>query len=83
MNSIEQKLLQALNDLDAAVKSISASGAKPDLAAHFKRIDSLSEKLPRETSPDLLHYLQRKSYEKARLFLAGRYSEIARGGCRR
>ena len=37
----------------------------------------------RETAPDLLHYLQKKSYEKARLWLESRHPEIQKGGCRR
>jgi hypothetical protein len=38
--------------------------------------------LPRETDPQLRHYLQKKSYEKARLFLQGRDAENQAGNCR-
>jgi len=31
--------------------------------------------VPKETAPDLVHYLRRKSYEKARLWLEGRDAE--------
>jgi len=35
----------------------------------------------RGTDPQLLHYLQKKSYEKARLFLQGRDAENVQGSC--
>jgi hypothetical protein len=47
----------------------------------FSRIDDLTRQLPRESDPTLLHYLHKKSYEKARLFLQGREAENARGNC--
>jgi hypothetical protein len=31
----------------------------------------------------LLHYMQKKSYEKARQWLQGSFAEIQKGGCRR
>jgi hypothetical protein len=46
-----------------------AASPKPDLLPLFERIDSLSAELPKTTDPDLLHFLRRKSYEKARLLL--------------
>src|SRR2546425_78472 len=45
---------------------------KPDLLPLFARIDELTVQLPKDTDPALLHYLHRKSYEKARLWLEGR-----------
>jgi hypothetical protein len=81
MNHIETEILQALNELDAAVKSFSSAQPKPSLLPIFGRIDSLSERLPRETDPSLLHYLKKKSYEKARLFLQGRDAENTTGSC--
>jgi hypothetical protein len=48
----------------------------------FERIDNLTRQLPKETDPSLLHYLHKKSYEKARLFLQGRDTENAEGNCR-
>ena len=44
---------------------------------------SLALELPRETDPNLRHYLNKKSYEKARLFLEGRAPQITPGACRR
>ncbi len=55
---------------------------KPDLLPLFARLDALTAQLPRQTDPTLLHYLHKKSYEKARLFLQGRESENQLGNCR-
>ena len=72
MQESEQKLLDALIDLEAAVQSMSTANAKPDLVAKFQQIDAIAAQLPKGTHPQLIHYLQRKSYEKARLFLQGK-----------
>jgi hypothetical protein len=82
MTELEKALLQSLNDLDNAVASLKRSGAKPDLLSFFGRIDQLTSQLPRATDPTLLHYLNKKSYEKARLFLQGRDAENQIGNCR-
>ena len=82
MNPMELEILQALQSLDEAVKSLKAAKPKPDLMAHFSRLDALARQLPTGTDPGLMHYLNKKSYEKARLFLEGRESENARGNCR-
>lgn len=80
--SLEGDILQALIDLDTAVKSMATARPKPDLLPLFARIDGLTGKLPRNTDPALLHYLHKKSYEKARLFLQGREAENQAGNCR-
>ena len=83
MNStLENQLLAALAGLNAAVKSLAASHPKPDLLACFQRIDELTAQLPPATDPTLLHYLHKKSYEKARLYLLGRDAENQVGNCR-
>lgn len=79
---IETQLLESLTQLDAAVKNLASSNPKPDLLALFARIDGLSAQLPRDTDQVLLHYLQKKSYEKARLYLQGRDAENRIGNCR-
>jgi len=79
----EQILLNALLELERAGKSARTANPKPDLPALFARIDALAKQLPRGSDPDLLHYLQKKSYEKARLFLEGRNTENQTGNCRR
>ena len=81
MTTIEKDLLQALLVLDGAVKTLRTANPKPNLVPMFERIDSLTGQLPRETDPGLLHYLHKKSYEKARLFLQGRDEENAEGNC--
>ena len=81
MSDTEQAILNALNELDAAVKSMRTAGSKPNLLPIFERLDMLASQLPKGAHPDLLHYLNRKSYEKARLLLEGRDPENARGTC--
>jgi hypothetical protein len=81
-NSLEKNLLEALTDLDAAVRTMPSANPKPNLVPLFSHIDNLTKKLPRNTDPALLHYLHKKSYEKARLFLQGRDDENQAGNCR-
>ena len=81
MKQIEQDLLRTLVELDEAVKTMRAANPKPDLQALLARMEELTRRLPAEAAPDLRHYLQRKSYEKARLFLEGREAENQRGSC--
>jgi hypothetical protein len=83
MNEIEKQLLTSLVDLDRAVKSFQTADPKPNLQLIFARLDRLTEELPPGADPNLLHYLHKKSYEKARWFLEGRDAENARGGCQR
>lgn len=79
---LEKDLLAALTQLAEAVKSMPNARPKPDLLPIFTRLDEFTKKLPRDTDPALLHYLHKKSYEKARLFLLGRDAENQRGNCR-
>jgi hypothetical protein len=78
----EQTLLNALAELEQAVNSLRTANPKPDLPALFARIDELAKQLPRSADPALLHYLQKKSYGKARLFLQGRDADNQAGNCR-
>lgn len=79
MSPIEQSLLPALTELDAKVKGMAAANPKPDLRPLFGRIDELAGMLPPDADPELRHFLQRKSYEKARLALLGRHKDIREG----
>ena len=45
----------------------------------FNRLDELTAALPKDTSRDLLHYLHKKSFQKARLYLQGADPEA--GSC--
>jgi hypothetical protein len=83
MTALERDILKALNELDATVKTMATANPKPSLLPLFQRIEVLANELPRSTSPDLLHYMHKKSYEKARLWLEGRFAEIQKGGCLR
>jgi hypothetical protein len=79
---LEENLLNALVELDNAVKTMPAANPKPNLMPLFARIDDLTKQLPRDADPALLHYLHKKSYEKARLFLQDRDAENQVGNCR-
>lgn len=82
MTVVEQSILQALYDLENAVRQMPTANPKPNLLPLFTRLDELTRQLPRDTDPSLLHYLHKKSYEKARLFLEGREAENQKGNCR-
>lgn len=81
MNETENAILQTLLELDSSVKRMPSANPKPDLRPLFTRLDQLATQLPRGTDPSLLHYLHKRSYEKARLFLQGRDAENAEGNC--
>ena len=80
--ALQHDLLNALIDLDNAVKAMPAANPKPSLMPLFNRLDELTRQMPRDTDPALMHYLQKKSYEKARLYLQGRDAENQAGNCR-
>lgn len=82
MTETEKNLLQTLLELEHSVTVMRTADPKPDLLPLFNRLDELTGQLPRETDPQLRHYLQKKSYEKARLFLQGRDAENQAGNCR-
>jgi len=48
---------------------------RPDLLGLFSRLDELTAALPKDTPRDLLHYLHKKSFQKARLYLQGQDPE--------
>jgi hypothetical protein len=81
MNDIEQRLLGSLLELENAIAAMGTANPKPNLAEHFARIDQLAAQLPKGTDPALLHYLQKKSYQKARFYLQGRDAENTMGSC--
>jgi hypothetical protein len=81
MTAMEQTILQTLIELDEKVKSMPTANPKPNLLPLFGRLDELTRQLPPQTSPDLLHYLHKKSYQKARFYLEGRDAENAAGNC--
>jgi len=78
MTDTEQALLDTLLKLENAVAKVNAD-PKPDLISLFNRLDELTAALPKDTSRDLLHYLHKKSFQKARLYLQGADPEA--GNC--
>jgi len=82
MSATEREILQALSELEKTVKVMMTTNPKPNLSPLFNRIDGLTDRLPKDSDPTLLHYLHRKSYEKARLWLEGRETENQAGSCR-
>jgi hypothetical protein len=73
----------AIDDLRDALRErlaiIHDEASRRDKEAHIARLGAVSEKidkleaaLPRPLDPQLAHYLQRRSYDKALEFLEGR-----------
>lgn len=81
MNETENQILGALRELDRMVQSMKTAHPKPNLLPVFERLDALTAQLGPGGDPSLLHYLHKKSYEKARLYLEGRDAENTRGAC--
>ena len=81
MTETERTILQSLTELENAVRSMPTANPKPSLLSLFSRLDELTRQLPSSTDPSLLHYLHKKSFEKARLWLEGRDAENAIGNC--
>jgi len=79
---IEENILAALLELERAVESMPRANPKPNLLPMFARLDELTGALPKDADPLLLHYLHKKSYQKARLFLQGQDAENQQGNCR-
>ena len=82
ISPVEKGLLEALTQLETTVKALPTAKPKPDLLPLFAHIDELAKQLSRDADPTLLHYLHKRSYEKARLFLQGREAENQAGNCR-
>ncbi len=67
--------------LDALRRLEAAAAAKSNVLPVLGELDALCRGLPSDAPADLRHYLQRRSYEKARLFLEGHDPEA--GPCPR
>ncbi|MCE2827239.1 MAG: hypothetical protein LW626_09155 [Verrucomicrobium sp.] len=84
MTTLESEILQTLIDLEACATSAGPAvpgASRPSVLPIVHRLTELTRALPAGTSPDLLHYLHKRSYEKARLWLQGRDDENAAGNC--
>lgn len=82
MNDTENAVLATLTELDEMVRAMKTANPKPNLLPLFQKLDALAAQLGPRADPSLLHYLHKKSYEKALLYLQGRDAENARGACR-
>jgi hypothetical protein len=69
MTRLEEELLRALRECEEAARLMPVADPKPNLLPLFERIEELTRQLPEDSDPNLLHYLRRKSYEKARVWL--------------
>jgi len=81
MTSTEQTILDTLLELERAIEAMPRTTPKPNLLPIFSRLDDLMRALPPTSDPMLLHYLHKKSYQKARLLLQGREAENVAGNC--
>jgi hypothetical protein len=72
MTQKEREILDTLLELEQAAGLMATRQPKPNLRPLFARLDQLASQLPADAPADLRHYLQRKSYEKARAFLQER-----------
>jgi len=81
VTNTEQQLLNTLVELESTVARMATANPKPSLLPLFSRLDELTRQLPTSSDPTLLHYLHKKSYEKARLHLQGRDAENQAGNC--
>jgi hypothetical protein len=76
MSETERDILHALVELSETAEKPRDAGPKPDLIRLFVRIDELAAQLPHDASRDLVHYLERKSYDKARSWLEARAAKV-------
>lgn len=81
VTNAEAEILKELVRLDSTVAAMAGSGPRPSILPIVERVTELTRSLPTTTDPTLLHYLHKRSYEKARLFLQGRDAENAEGNC--
>lgn len=65
MTDTEADILKALRELDAL------AAQRGNVLPILHSLDSLTRALPKDADPDLLHYLHKRSYEKARIHLEG------------
>lgn len=76
---MENALIDLRDALRERLAIIRDEESRRDAQAHMARLSAVSEKIdklkaavPRPLDPQLAHYLQRRSYEKALEFLEGR-----------
>lgn len=82
MNDVERQVLAALRELDSLVQAMRTASPKQNLMPVFEKIDTLTRELGPAADHQLLHYLHKKSYEKALRHLEGREAQGASGASR-
>ena len=75
---MENALVDLRDALQERLAIIRDEDSRRDVQAHVARLSAVSEKIdklaaavPRPLDPELAHYLQRRSYDKALEFLEG------------
>ena len=77
MTSLETEILNVLDELDAGARAVKSGGPRESggILPLLTKLDEMTTRLPRNTDPQLLHFLHKKSYQKAREHLQGRHVE--------
>jgi hypothetical protein len=78
---LESEILMELRRLDETVAAMAGTGPKVSLLPIVQELSRLTAALPPGSDSQLLHYLHKRSFEKARLFLEGREGENIAGPC--
>lgn len=65
MTDTESEILKTLRQLETE------AARRGNVLPLLQSLDSLTRVLPKNADPDLLHYLHKRSYEKARIHLEG------------
>jgi hypothetical protein len=77
----ERDFLDALAALEEGLKAPGNGGAHADVRGLLRKLEDAALTLLPEADRELKHYLERKSHEKARLYLLGRDHENEKGPC--
>ena len=77
MTSLETEILNVLDQLDASARVVKSGAPRQPgaILPLLTQLDEMTARLPRDTDPQLLHFLHKKSYQKAREYLQGRHVE--------
>ena len=81
LSAFEDSVLKALHALEAAIAAGRPPSPNPALRIVLAQLDQLTTELPPTTRTGLGHYLQKRSYQKAKILLEGGDPEA--GACPR
>ncbi len=71
LSAFETSVLKTLHALEAAIAAGRPPSPNPTLRTVLSQLDQLTTELPPTIRADLRHYLQKRSYQKARILLEG------------